>query len=127
LTISVAPSVASKWLLPRLSDFTDRYPDIDLKVSATDALAESKRDKVDLAIRLGRGSYPDLHAESSLPNAARGSVSPNLRCKPQSTARVWFGSDNYRWTNALRRKSYGSKNKTTHTTEPANVRTFMTR
>jgi LysR family glycine cleavage system transcriptional activator len=63
LTISVAPSFASKWLLPRLTDFTDRYPDIDLRISATVALAEFKRDRVDLAIRLGRGSYPDLHAE----------------------------------------------------------------
>jgi LysR family glycine cleavage system transcriptional activator len=63
LTISVAPSFASKWLLPRLSDFSDQYPDIDLRISATVALAEFKRDKVDLAIRLGRGSYPDLHAE----------------------------------------------------------------
>lgn len=63
LTISVAPSFASKWLLPRLSEFSNQYPDIDLKISATVGLADFKRDKVDLAIRLGRGSYPDLHAE----------------------------------------------------------------
>jgi LysR family glycine cleavage system transcriptional activator len=63
LTISVAPSFASKWLLPRLAEFSNQYPDIDLRISATVALADFKRDKVDLAIRLGRGSYPDLHAE----------------------------------------------------------------
>lgn len=63
LTISVAPSLASKWLLPRLTDFSDRHPDIDLRISATVGLADFKRDKVDLAIRLGFGSYPDLHAE----------------------------------------------------------------
>jgi LysR family transcriptional regulator, glycine cleavage system transcriptional activator len=63
LTISVAPSFASKWLLPRLTDFSNHYPDIDLRISATVALADFKRDKVDLAIRLGGGSYPDLHAE----------------------------------------------------------------
>src|SRR3954463_9220144 len=27
---SVAPSFASKWLMPRLSDFSESYPDIDL-------------------------------------------------------------------------------------------------
>jgi len=27
LTISVAPSFASKWLLPRLSEFSNQYPD----------------------------------------------------------------------------------------------------
>jgi LysR family transcriptional regulator, glycine cleavage system transcriptional activator len=63
LTISVAPSFASKWLLPRLADFSDQHPDIDLRISATVGLADFKRDKVDLAIRLGRGHYPDLHTE----------------------------------------------------------------
>jgi LysR family glycine cleavage system transcriptional activator len=63
LTISVAPSFAAKWLLPRLADFSDQHPDIDLRISATVALADFKRDKVDLAIRLGRGNYGDLHSE----------------------------------------------------------------
>jgi LysR family glycine cleavage system transcriptional activator len=63
LTISVAPSFASKWLLPRLRDFSDRHPEIELRISATVGLADFKRDRVDLAIRLGRGNYPDLHAE----------------------------------------------------------------
>src|SRR5262245_37396716 len=63
LTISVAPSFASKWLLPRLADFSDRHADVDLRISATVGLADFKRDKVDLAIRLGRGSYPELHSE----------------------------------------------------------------
>ncbi len=62
LSISVAPSFASKWLLPRLADFSDHHPDIDLRISATVGLADFRRDKVDLAIRLGRGSYFDLHA-----------------------------------------------------------------
>jgi LysR family transcriptional regulator, glycine cleavage system transcriptional activator len=63
LTISVAPSFASKWLLPRLGDFSNQHPDIDLRISATVGLADFKRDKVDLAIRLGGGNYPELHAE----------------------------------------------------------------
>ena len=63
LTISVAPSFASKWLLPRLTEFSDRHPDIDLRISATVALADFRRDQVDLGIRLGSGNYPDLHVE----------------------------------------------------------------
>src|SRR5262249_8076110 len=63
LTISVAPSFAAKWLLPRLADFSDQHPDIDLRISATVGLADFKRDKVDLAVRLGRGNYSDLHTE----------------------------------------------------------------
>jgi LysR family glycine cleavage system transcriptional activator len=63
LTISVAPSFASKWLLPRLSDFSEQYPDIDLRVSATVGLADLERDNIDLAIRLGRGPYPNIRLE----------------------------------------------------------------
>ena len=78
LTISVAPSFASKWLLPRLSDFSEHHPDIDLRISATVALADFRRDNVDLAIRLGRGSYPDLHAEPLFAEAVAPLCSPRL-------------------------------------------------
>jgi LysR family transcriptional regulator, glycine cleavage system transcriptional activator len=78
LSISVAPSFASKWLLPRLADFSGRHPDIDLRISATVALADFRRDKVDLAIRLGRGSYPDLHAEPLFGETLAPLCSPEL-------------------------------------------------
>ena len=78
LSISVAPSFASKWLLPRLVDFSETYPDIDLRVSATVALADFRRDNVDLAIRLGRGSYADLHAEPLLTETLAPLCSPKL-------------------------------------------------
>jgi LysR family glycine cleavage system transcriptional activator len=78
LAISVAPSFASKWLLPRLPDFYDRHPDIDLRISATVGLADFRRDTVDLAIRLGRGSYPGLHAEPLFAEALTPLCSPEL-------------------------------------------------
>jgi LysR family glycine cleavage system transcriptional activator len=78
LTISVAPSFASKWLLPRLPDFSDRHPEIDLRISATVALADFRRDNVDLAIRLGRGDYPELHAEPLFAEAVAPLCSPDL-------------------------------------------------
>jgi LysR family transcriptional regulator, glycine cleavage system transcriptional activator len=78
LTISVAPSFASKWLLPRLASFYDQYSDIDLRISATVGLADFKRDKVDLAIRLGHGRYPGLHAEPLFAEALTPLCSPRL-------------------------------------------------
>jgi DNA-binding transcriptional LysR family regulator len=99
-----------------IADFSDEYPDIDLRISATVALADFRRDKVDLAMRLGRGSYPDLHAErlfgetlapmcspellkakgrlkKFLHTAARGSVSQSLRCKRRLTEPAWFSGE----------------------------------
>ncbi len=63
LTISVAPSFASKWLLPRLPEFAVEHPDVDLRISATEALADFAKDEADLAIRFGGGRYPGLDSE----------------------------------------------------------------
>lgn len=63
LTISVTPSFASKWLMPRLADFTDKNPDVDIRILATVALVDLERDNVDLAIRLGHGPYPNVRTE----------------------------------------------------------------
>jgi LysR family glycine cleavage system transcriptional activator len=78
LTISVAPSFASKWLVPRLPMFHEQHPDIDVRISATVGLADFKRDKVDLAIRLGHGRYPGLDAEPLFTEALTPFCSPEL-------------------------------------------------
>ena len=78
LSISVAPSFASKWLLPRLHDFNDRYPDVDLRISATVALADFRQDNVDIAIRLGHGNYPGLNSEPLFPETVGPLCSPAL-------------------------------------------------
>ncbi|MGO4405968.1 LysR substrate-binding domain-containing protein [Bosea sp. RAF48] len=64
LTISVTPSFASRWLIPRLPDFTAAHPGIDLRIVATDRLSDFRTDAVDLAIRLGRPPFgAGLNAE----------------------------------------------------------------
>jgi LysR family glycine cleavage system transcriptional activator len=78
VTISVAPSFASKWLLPRLSSFYDQHADIDLRISATVELADFERDGIDFAIRLGHGRYPGLHAEPLFAEALTPLCSPGI-------------------------------------------------
>jgi LysR family glycine cleavage system transcriptional activator len=78
LTISVAPSFASKWLLPRLPGFAARHPEIDLRISATVALADFGKDEADLAIRFGSGRYPGLEAERLFRESLAPLCSPKL-------------------------------------------------
>jgi len=78
LTISVAPSFAAKWLLPRLDRFQSKYPEIDVRVAASMSLADFHADGVDLAIRYGAGRYPDLHVERLLDEAVFPVCSPEL-------------------------------------------------
>lgn len=53
VTLSVPPSFASKWLVPRLADFAERHPTIDVATIATEKIADFRTDGVDLAIRQG--------------------------------------------------------------------------
>ena len=57
VTISVTPSFAAKWLIPNLPSFTETYPNIDLRVLATEATSSFQTDGIDLAIRLGRPPF----------------------------------------------------------------------
>ncbi|NHK28319.1 transcriptional regulator GcvA [Parvularcula flava] len=60
LTVSVAPSFASKWLVPRLDSFQAAFPDIDVYVHANMNLVDFAADDVDVAIRYGGGTYDGL-------------------------------------------------------------------
>ena len=53
VTLSVPPSFASKWLVPRLPEFEAAHPGIDLRVVAEESLTDFKRDGIDIAIRQG--------------------------------------------------------------------------
>lgn len=76
--ISVAPSFATKWLLPRLGAFLDRHPGIDVDVKANIELSDFARDEVDLAVRYGAGNYPGLEAELLLRDRMFPVCSPEL-------------------------------------------------
>ena len=79
LSVSVVPSLAAKWLVPRLQRFRDRHPEIELRLGATDAVIDLVRDPgVDVALRYGTGPYPGLHAERLAVGALTPVCSPLL-------------------------------------------------
>ncbi|WP_417227856.1 LysR substrate-binding domain-containing protein [Amphritea sp.] len=53
LAISAPPSVVTKWLMPRVAAFSQRYPDINVSIAASEDLTNFSMEDVDLAIRLG--------------------------------------------------------------------------
>lgn len=76
LSVSVAPSFASKWLLPRLELFQARHPEIDVHVSASMHLSDFVKDGTDVAIRYGAGRYADLAVEKLLTESVVPVCSP---------------------------------------------------
>ncbi|NVJ69763.1 MAG: transcriptional regulator GcvA [Alphaproteobacteria bacterium] len=66
LKVSVSPSFASKWLVPRLASYYERRPDAIVKISATMQITDFKAEDVDIAIRYGLGNYANLYEEEIL-------------------------------------------------------------
>lgn len=66
LTVSVLPSFASRWLMPRLIRFMDANPGLEVNVTATTALADFREDEVDVAIRFGVGPWAGVECERFL-------------------------------------------------------------
>jgi LysR family glycine cleavage system transcriptional activator len=60
LTVSTVATFAASWLVPRLGRFKERYPQIEVRVEATSALVDLRRDRVDVALRHGLGNYPGM-------------------------------------------------------------------
>ena len=60
LTVSTVATFAASWLVPRLGRFKQRYPHIEVRVEATSALVDMRRDRVDVALRHGLGHYPGM-------------------------------------------------------------------
>src|SRR5258706_3923498 len=62
LSVSVAPSFGLHWLVPHLPHFQSRHPAIEIAIDTNHQQIAFPRDGVDLAIRMGRGDWPDLAA-----------------------------------------------------------------
>jgi len=60
ITVSMTPSFAAKWLVPRLEKWTAQQPDVDVRISASLGLANFGPDGVDLGVRFGSGNYDGL-------------------------------------------------------------------
>ena len=78
LTVSVAPSFAAKWLVPRLGLFEAKHPQVDVWVSAGMELADFNSGEVDLAIRYGAGRYPGLEVIRLMQETVVPVISPEL-------------------------------------------------
>ncbi|QGZ93626.1 Gcv operon activator [Terricaulis silvestris] len=78
ISISTPPSFASKWLIPRLSEFQQRYPEVEVRISADMTLIDFAVTDIDLAIRYGPGGYEGLSCERLMSESVAVVVSPKL-------------------------------------------------
>lgn len=82
MTLSVVGTFALGWLLPRLPDFLDRHPEIDMRLMTNNNRVDLAGEGLDLAIRFGDGAWHGTHAEPIL----AAPLSP--LCAPAVAARL---------------------------------------
>lgn len=78
LTVGVQSLFAVKWLLPRLNDFIDRHPAIDVQINTAIDFADLKDGRVDAIIRQGLGEHPGLRSDLVLYEKWTPVCSPGL-------------------------------------------------
>ncbi len=78
LTINVAPSFAMHWLMPRIGDFIQRYPQIAITVCADEHPGKNVSNQFDLRIVHGSGDYKHLDARMLLKDEVFPVLSPDL-------------------------------------------------
>jgi LysR family glycine cleavage system transcriptional activator len=58
LRLTASPSIAAKWLVPRLDRFLSLVPNTDVRIEVGITAVDFEREEVDVAIRFGSGDYP---------------------------------------------------------------------
>jgi LysR family transcriptional regulator, glycine cleavage system transcriptional activator len=61
--LTTVPSFATRWLVPRLSEFSKIYPAIDVSIDASDDTIDLNSGAADLAVRISRSIPQNLHSE----------------------------------------------------------------
>lgn len=62
LTVTAGPAFTAKWLAPRLYEFAQAHPEVELRFSASLRMMDFGRDAIDVAIRFGYGSDAGLYS-----------------------------------------------------------------
>jgi len=62
ITVAAPPSFASQWLVSKISQFSIRHPDIDVRIKAVDLDDGFLDETVDVAIYYGKGNWPRVTA-----------------------------------------------------------------
>lgn len=78
MTLTTYASFASLWLVPRLAAFQRRYPDIEIRIDASDRVLDLQAEDVDVAIRWLPAGLMPAGATLLIDDVVAPAVSPRL-------------------------------------------------
>lgn len=85
ITISALPTLASAWLVPRLTGFQSAHPDVRIKLHTSNEMVDFVRDDVDLVIRSGDGNFPGNDVFPLFPIEYTAVCTPEFRDRERLT------------------------------------------
>jgi LysR family glycine cleavage system transcriptional activator len=83
--LTVLPSFAQRWLLPRMARWRERHPDISIEIHASQELVDLSREGYHAGVRVGSGRWRGLETERLIDSPLIAVASP------ARSARVKFG------------------------------------
>jgi len=111
LRVRTYTTFAAKWLIPRLNEFRELHPSIDVRISTAVPEVDFDRDPVDLAIQFGDGQWPRVDSDLLFHDQVEPVCSPQYLAQyapdpryPQSLLRHQLLVSHYRkveWTDWL--------------------------
>lgn len=79
LALTMLPSFASSWLVPRLPNFLARHPQMQVSLQSSSTVVDFTRDlQLDAGLRFGRGQWPGLQAVHLFDDWLTPTASPAL-------------------------------------------------
>ena len=104
LRVTVLPSFAQRWLLPRMGRWRERHPSLALEIEATTRVVDLVREGFHAGLRQGQGPWPGLVSEQlidmPMPFIVVGSASAARRlagAQPEAFAREPLLGDRDLW------------------------------
>ncbi len=79
VSVSVLPSFAARWLVPRLGGFLLAHPELDVRISPSAELVDLNSSDFDVGVRYGSGKYPGLKVQRLCGDAWVVACASNLR------------------------------------------------
>lgn len=79
LTLTLMPSFAASWLVPRLPDFLARHPQLEINLQSTSEVADFERaTELDAGLRFGPGRWSGVDAVHLFDDRVTPTASPDL-------------------------------------------------
>ncbi|KTC55929.1 LysR family transcriptional regulator [Pseudomonas fluorescens ABAC62] len=100
LRVGLLASFATLWLAPRLAGFLNRYPHIQVELLPAIQLANVAAAEVDLAIRYGKGDWPDVQATRLMAEVISPVCSPAFKANPLHNGALLMATSHrpFEWT-----------------------------